>query len=71
MSMTPDEVAALRNQIVQVHALVKAAADAASVMEGTSSKIERVQALLEVTERHAAQLLLSAEIATVPALHAV
>lgn len=71
MTMTPEEVAALRNEIVTVHALVRACAEAASVIEGTNPKVERTQALLAVAERHVAQLVLHVEITAVPALHAV
>lgn len=66
--MTPDELAALRNEMVKLHALISASADMCSTVEGSDPKLERVQALLDVTLRYSSQVMLLAEVASAPKL---
>lgn len=69
--MTQEELADLRNEIVKLHSLVAASADAASVLDGVSMKVEKVQALLDITQRYSTSVLLKIEVASSPRLASV
>lgn len=60
--MTQEELADLRNEIVKLNALVTACADAASILDGNSMKVERVQALLDVAQRYSGTVLMKIEV---------